>query len=457
MDPFQLLTVTKYDLHPSLLYRDEDQLKLIEAAGHLIYDYIHKDPLEIAEYYFNENIQEDVVHLLMLTLPHEGNTYQREFVYEIVNYALWVYFQNINPPRSYKNTFITKYKKNNCNLKGQIDYIRSIPQPDQRTEEWYLFRHNLITASSAWMIFDSPAAKNRIIYEKCKPLESTKFGKTNVDSAFHWGQKYEPLSVMVYEYNYNTKIEDFGCIKDSTYSFLGASPDGINTDENSPLFGRMLEIKNPISRIITGTPKKDYWIQMQLQMAVCDLNECDFLETKFEEYENEDEFQQDGSFYETIDGKLKGIILYFDFNGNPYYVYAPLRLEKEEYTKWEKEQFTLHSDKLWVRTIHWKLETYSCILVLRNCLWFQTAIQKIEDTWKIIEDERVTGCNHRAPVKKDPKISKTGCLVPMNRLFPQQAIESTSIIDLLNLKIRTESFDETKQKEENHSSNGILL
>ncbi len=53
MDPFQLLTVTKYDLHPSLLYRDEDQLKLIEAAGHLIYDYIHKDPLEIAENYFN--------------------------------------------------------------------------------------------------------------------------------------------------------------------------------------------------------------------------------------------------------------------------------------------------------------------------------------------------------------------------------------------------------------------
>jgi hypothetical protein len=42
----------------------------------------------------------------------------------------------------------------------------------------------------------------------------------------------------------------------------------------------MLEIKNVVSREITGIPKPEYYVQMQLQMEVCDLEECDFLETK---------------------------------------------------------------------------------------------------------------------------------------------------------------------------------
>ena len=36
----------------------------------------------------------------------------------------------------------------------------------------------------------------------------------------------------------------------------------------------MLEIKNPVSREITGIPKEEYWIQMQLQMEMSeDSNE----------------------------------------------------------------------------------------------------------------------------------------------------------------------------------------
>ncbi len=38
---------------------------------------------------------------------------------------------------------------------------------------------------------------------------------------------------------------------------------------------------------------------MQIQMEVCDLNECDFLETRFLQYENEQEFLDD--YYVDID------------------------------------------------------------------------------------------------------------------------------------------------------------
>ena len=97
---------------------------------------------------------------------------------------------------------------------------------------------------------------------------------------------------MIYEQKYNTTVEDFGCIQHDHYDFVGASPDGINVDKNSPLFGRMLEIKNVVSRVINGIPKKEYWIQMQLQMEVCDLDYCDFLETKFVEYESENDYKR---------------------------------------------------------------------------------------------------------------------------------------------------------------------
>jgi hypothetical protein len=140
----------------------------------------------------------------------------------------------------------------------------------------------------------------------------------NTNTTLHWGQKYEPLSVKYYEHVYGTKIEDFGCIQHDTYHFIGASPDGINIEPSSLIYGRMLEIKNPVSREIDGVPKKEYWVQMQQQMEVCDLDECDFLETKFIEYANEDEFNKDGEFVESADGNIKGIIMYFsNKNGNP--------------------------------------------------------------------------------------------------------------------------------------------
>ena len=58
----------------------------------------------------------------------------------------------------------------------KIEYLRSIPQPDQRTPEWYSFRHNLITASNAYKAFESQSTKNQLIYEKCQPLTNAQSG-----------------------------------------------------------------------------------------------------------------------------------------------------------------------------------------------------------------------------------------------------------------------------------------
>ena len=52
-----------------------------------------------------------------------------------------------------------------------------------------------------------------------------------------------------------------------------------------------------------------------ITMEVCDLNECDFLETKFIEYENYEEYVED--FMKDINKeKYKGIFAYFENEGH---------------------------------------------------------------------------------------------------------------------------------------------
>jgi hypothetical protein len=215
---------------------------------------------------------------------------------------------------------------------------------------------------------------------------------------------------MFYERIYKTKISDFGCIPHKSLSFLAASPDGINTLETSERFGRMVEVKNIVNREIDGNPKMEYWIQMQVQMEVCDLNECDFLETRFIEYDSFADFESDGSYSLTLDGKKKGvIIMYFTKDKQPHYEYAPLGLSKSAFEKWEEENIRLNETTLemtWIKNIYWKLDELSCVLVLRNKLWFSYAVPILENVWSTIEKERNNGYIHRAPNKR-LKITKS--------------------------------------------------
>lgn len=219
----------------------------------------------------------------------------------------------------------------------------------------------------------------------------------------HWGVKYEQVSVEYYEYIYKTKISDFGCIKHSTYDFIAASPDGINTLETSLLYGRMLEIKNIVNRIIDGNPKHEYWVQMQLQMEVCKLNECDFLETKFVEYESYEDYISDGNFNKTADNKYKGMIMYYLKNNIPYYEYAPFNGSNIEHIEWEDSIIEKNAHLTWIKNIYWRLEVVSCVLVLRNKIWFNNALPYIEELWETIKQERKGDYEHRAPKKMNKK------------------------------------------------------
>ena len=295
--------------------------------------------------------------------------------------------------------------------------LENIPQPEQKTNEWYMFRHEHITASNAWKALSTQSNKNQLIYEKCLPMNTDKFKPNLNENSLTWGHKYEPLSNLMYELKMNTKVKEFGCIEHPKYNFLAASPDGIVIGENN--YGRMLEIKNVVSRVIDGCPKKEYYIQMQLQMEVCNLDECDFVETKFIEY---DGYQQ---FIDDVSTNDKGVIAVFVKDNKFIYEYMPFGLNIDEWSEIIVKEKTSTSENCeWFKNIYWKLDVFSCVLVKRNRQWFNAAINHLEEIWKIICEERQSGeFVKRAPKKRT---NKTGSPIPISALNHLTSLEDLS-------------------------------
>ena len=64
---------------------------------------------------------------------------------------------------------------------------------------------------------------------------------------------------------------------------------------------------------------------------MCDINDCDFIKTRINEYQNKDEFLKE-------EIHKKGIIIYFiskhDVGNKPFYVYMPLIIISIHFDSW---------------------------------------------------------------------------------------------------------------------------
>jgi putative phage-type endonuclease len=364
----------------------------------VVNDYIRLNTAQYIHPHFHATILKEVTELFVFTVQ---DILEDESLIELiqtnVDESIALFYKHIAPPRSNGPTFIRR-KPNLAKMEEKIAYLQSVPQPEQRTPEWYAFRYKHLTASNIWKVFISDSTRNQLIFEKCQPLNAEKYKGVSLDSPMHWGQKYEPVSIALYEQIYAAPVSDFGCIPHKSLEFLAASPDGIVTAKTSARYGRMLEVKNIVNREITGIPKMEYWVQMQLQMEVCELNECDFLETRFQEYADKEAFETDAT------AEHKGMmILFMSSGGKPVYEYAPLNTN---YETWQETIMEKNETLTWIKNIYWKLDQLSCVLVLRNKLWFAAIVPQLKDIWMTIEKEKQNGYGHREPKKTAIKVKK---------------------------------------------------
>jgi putative phage-type endonuclease len=299
------------------------------------------------------------------------------------------------------------------NVEDKVKYLLDSTNEAQGSDEWHLKRGTMITASNAYKVFGSNSVKNSLIYEKCNAFNGKiSFNNyTNMPTSLEWGHIFEPATVALYEYMFDTKIANLGCIVHSKYDFIGASPDGINILHESPLYGRIIEIKNVISRVIDGYPIFEYWIQMQQQMEVCDIDLCDFIETQYHRYDCFSEFIEDSENEHNVmrskDDCIKGVVIHTSdgFDAIPI-----TEMSKENWIEYHNCIVDELGDK-WIRTIYYKLIDWSCVLVPRNKKWFDiAAVPALTNMWDIITNEKNMDYSHRAPKKRAIK-NKNQCMI----------------------------------------------
>lgn len=338
-------------------------------------------------------------------------------LYDFVKELVEIYFTYIFPdifsfcqiPKSIKLEEFDKNQlaNNNDILSQKIEILKNQYQPEQRTPEWYEFRNGIMTASNIYKVLGTSSQYNSFIYEKCLPVDlsyTQKENYTNTDNSRNWGQKYEKLTLQIYENKFKTQVSEFGCIKHSKYDYIGASPDGIVTgDILHPHYGRMIEIKNIVNRQITGLPLEAYWVQMQIQMEVCDLDVCNFIETRFKECETIEEWNAIDSSI-----KQKGIVITNLLSENTSisnYNFVIFNSENDNNTDFIQKYSLRNVDVKW-----WYMDEFSCVVVPRNKGWFEFILPKLTEAWNtIIREKETGGYITRLPKKRQ---IKPKCLLP---------------------------------------------
>lgn len=158
-----------------------------------------------------------------------------------------------------------------------IKILKDNPGVEQRTPAWYAIRKLGLTASDLAQANNKGKFGNReqLLLKKLGLVSDdlSEFAKTTVEH----GVMFEDMALRCYRArNQDVHVYDFGLMPHQEIKGFGASPDGITE------WGRMIEIKCPPKRPLTGTVPEHYYLQMQGQMAVAGLTEADFVEAKIE-------------------------------------------------------------------------------------------------------------------------------------------------------------------------------
>jgi putative phage-type endonuclease len=359
----------------------------------------------------------------------------------------------------------SKFKK----LEAHFQKLKALPQPEQRTKEWFDYRHNRITAS------DTAAAIDLNPYE---PVESFILKKCDPDHKFldnhnvYHGKKYEPIATLIYEHIYNIKVTEFGALPSETHDFLGASPDGICSSKTldnkfSELLGRMLEIKCTVGRHIYTSGRIAghicpfyYYCQVQQQLECCDLEQCDFWQCKIVEYNNRKDYLIDmcndtrhtfgvnDEEYEIDNLIKKGIIIKFlpkqftpefvddSIEWKSKFIYPPkLNMNEIEYDSWiintldnwQNQYKDIAETHYYEKLVYWKLEISHNVIIERDRKFMNNILPVLKETWNKVKyyRENLDKLNElkkiidkrKKYIKFDTKISINNNLINEKKLF----------------------------------------
>tara|TARA_Y100000389_G_scaffold54414_1_gene50285 strand:- start:672 stop:1859 length:1188 start_codon:yes stop_codon:yes gene_type:complete len=297
----------------------------------------------------------------------------------------------------YTNLFVNDYiddyvEKNKIYIsrKKKVEKLKKLKLPEQRSVEWFSIRKKVLTASSLASALGKChyTSRNELVLSKAS-IEEKPYVSNPITE---WGVKYEEIATKFYEAIKQVKILEFGMIPHPQFPIFGASPDGICSEDSKPeLIGRMLEIKCPPKRKFTKAVPQNYMYQMQGQLECCDLDECDFLQVKLEEYSSYETFSSDtnGKVGETKHDYPKGCVVTYKelFSDKLLYLYPDLYKSNEYYVEWEiKQKEWIETEKKdYYETKWWYIVRYECTLVKRDKIFWNNTMPEIIKFWEDVE------------------------------------------------------------------------
>jgi putative phage-type endonuclease len=287
----------------------------------------------------------------------------------------------------------------------QLERIKQEKRIEQRTPEWYDARKTLITASDfAQALGEGKFGNQKQFFQKKCGYEEEKFNPSI--PPLKWGTMFEPIATAIYSARNHVEVFEFGLLRHPNVSYFGASPDGINE------LGVMLEIKCPYKRKINGCVPAQYYYQIQGQLDVCGLDECDYLECEFALFDSFEEFM------DFKDETECGIIAEMSSDVGYTYEYSDIQCAKQMDKVAVFETFKEHAD-VNAKFHFWRLNVFNVVRVYKDETFVKEKLAELSQVWSKIEAYRADKDLYTLEVGKARATSRT---VP--------AIQGYSFVDI---------------------------
>ena len=152
----------------------------------------------------------------------------------------------------------------------------------QGSEQWFAARLGKVTASRVADIIAETksgwaSSRGNYLAELVAERLTGKTADSYTNAAMQWGVETEPEARRAYEFHSDVEVEEVGFVGHPTIEMAGASPDGLVGD-----YG-LVEIKSPLTKthidtlLGKGVIKKNYYTQVQFQLACTRRDWCDFV------------------------------------------------------------------------------------------------------------------------------------------------------------------------------------
>lgn len=272
-----------------------------------------------------------------IVIPAYKNKRSRVDAENILYSLLWEYYL------FRRNTAISFLNFNHNN----VIRIKSMPYSIPMSDEWYLEKHDLLTASEFSGILDN----NRVSILRSK-IQSQLLGNNKKDKRI---KKYEPVIRAIYEKETCSNVYyGIGRVRHPVLLQLAATPDGLI--ESGPKSGSLLEIKSPLYRHLEeDIIPYEYYCQIQVQMEVLDIESVDYCECRIIVVD---------TWRESCGPQWIGVIAVLE---NRTYSYSPLFPNTDEgrilADAWLPESNFLEKQK-------WVVQDWQVLTAVRNKRWW---------------------------------------------------------------------------------------